>query len=53
MKKRSVLQGVKEDCSDALPSSKRMCISFEACEEDNKTTDNETVVRQLVSNDYK
>ena len=42
MKKRSVLQGVKEDYGEALPSSKMMCIHFEACEEDISTNDNKT-----------
>ena len=40
--KRSVLQGVKEDYGDALPSSKIRCTHFEACEEDVNTSENET-----------
>ena len=55
--KRSVLQGVQEDYGDALPSSKMMCIHFEACGEDINTTDNETmsgkaVGKQLIASEY-
>ena len=57
MKKRSVLQGNKEDYGDALPSSEMMSVHFEACEEDINIPDNETksgkaVGKQLIASEY-